>query len=204
MQNTDTILEALLFVKTEPISIKKLSELLKVDANEVAEAILALKEKLSGRGIRLIEKGDEIMLGTALEASGFIESVLKEEMSRDLGRAGLETISIILYKSPVTKNEIDFIRGVNSQFILRNLLVRGLVERIQNPNGRAALYQPTFDLLRFLGMEKIDDLPDYRKISESLKKSEVNVQAMEEVSPDEPTFNTDEKRDVSRSEDRAE
>lgn len=159
--NLDIILEALLFVKTEPMSVKKISEVLKTGEAEVAASLALLKEKLSGRGVRLITKGDEVMLGTAPEASRVIETILKEELSRDLGKAGLETIAIVLYKGPVTKNEIDFIRGVNSQFILRNLLVRGLVERAQNPNGRGALYRPTFDLLRHMGVTEISELPDY-------------------------------------------
>ena len=96
-------------------------------------------------------------------------------MCRDLGRAGLETISIILYKNPVTKNEIDFIRGVNSQFIIRNLLIRGLIERIPNPNGRGNLYQPTFELLRYMGVEKIENLPDYEKVRVSLTSFRANT-----------------------------
>ncbi len=173
--NLDLILEALLFVKTEPISKKKLSELSKTDISGVEQALSSLKEKLIGRGVRLVENGDEVMLGTAPEASEFIESIFKEEMSRDLGKAGLETISIILYKNPVTKNEIDFIRGVNSQFIIRNLLIRGLIERIPNPNGRGNLYQPTFELLRYMGVEKIENLPDYEKVRVSLTSFRANT-----------------------------
>lgn len=166
--NLDIILEALLFVKTEPMSVRKISEILKTDEETVRASISSLKEKLSGRGVRLLSKGDEVMLGTAPEASKTIEAILKEELSRDLGKAGLETIAIVLYKGPVTKNEIDFIRGVNSQFILRNLLVRGLVERAQNPNGRGALYRPTFDLLRHMGVAEINELPDYNENRKAL------------------------------------
>ncbi len=180
MNNLDTIIEALLFVKTEPISKKKISELLKTDEDSVEKAIAALEEKLSERGVRLLINGDDVALGTALEASGTIESILKEELSRDLGRAGLETISIVLYKSPVTKSEIDFIRGVNSQFILRNLLIRGLIERIPNQSGRSFLYQPTFELLRYLGVESAKNLPDYEKICDSLKKFKSNAEVEEE------------------------
>lgn len=177
MKNLDTILEALLFVKTEPISRKKLAELLKTDERGVNEAIMSLKDKLSGRGVRILENGDEVMLGTAPEASELIEAILKEELSKDLGRAGLETVSIILYKSPILKTEIDFIRGVNSQFILRNLLVRGLVERIPNPNGRGSLYQPTFELLRFMGVANINDLPDYSTVRDSLNNFKASADA---------------------------
>jgi segregation and condensation protein B len=174
--NADIILEALLFVKTEPISRKKLAELLKTDDEGVNEAVSALKEKLSGRGVQILENGNEVMLGTAPEASGLIEAILKEELNKDLGRAGLETVSIILYKGPVAKTEIDFIRGVNSQFILRNLLVRGLVERVPNPTGRSSMYQPTFELLRYMGISNINDLPDYKNVRDSLDNFRVTTE----------------------------
>ncbi|MFA5841589.1 MAG: SMC-Scp complex subunit ScpB [Candidatus Paceibacterota bacterium] len=179
MQNTDTILEALLFVKTEPISRKKLAEFMKIDENGINKALASLKEKLSGRGVRIIENGDSVMLGTAPEASGFIEAILKEELNKDLGRAGLETVSIVLFKSPVTKTEIDFIRGVNSQFILRNLMVRGLIERVPNPNGRSSLYQPTFELLRYMGVSGVDELPDYKAVRDSLDNFKATTESEE-------------------------
>lgn len=184
MKNLDIIIEALLFVKTEPLSKKKIAELLKTSENSVIEALNVLREKLGNRGVRLLINGDEVALGTAIEASEAIESVLKEELSRDLGKAGLETISIVLYKNPVTKNEIDFIRGVNSQFILRNLLIRGLIERTPNPNGRSSLYRPTFGLLRFIGVENIHDLPDYGKIVASLKDFETLTETSGEETPE--------------------
>ena len=175
MKNLDTILEALLFVKTEPISKKKIAEILKAEETEVDEAVAALKEKLSGRGIRLVQIGDSVVLGTAPEASETIESLFKEELERDLGRAGLETISIILYKAPVPKSEIDFIRGVNSQFILRNLLIRGLVERIPSSSGRGGAYRPTLDLLRYLGVTKVEELPDYESATAAIKNYKASM-----------------------------
>lgn len=178
MKNIETILEALLFVKTEPISKKRLALFLKTDLSELGAAVSELKIKLSDRGIRLVEHDDSVMLGTAPEASEVIESILKEELNKDLGRAGLETISIILYKNPVTKNEIDFIRGVNSQFILRNLLIRGLVEKAPNPNGRSSLYKPTLELIRYLGIEKVESLPDYEKTASLLSNFSANANSV--------------------------
>ncbi len=187
MVNLEVLIEALLFVKTEPLSRKKLAELLQTDEEAVGRAILSLEEKLSERGVRLIENADSVMLGAAPEASGLIEAILKEELNKDLGRAGLETISIILYKNPILKSEVDFIRGVNSQFILRNLLVRGLIERIPNPEGRGNLYQPTFDLLRFLGIENTSALPNYQSMGTALKNfqsSEKTEEGGEEIVSD--------------------
>jgi segregation and condensation protein B len=120
------------------------------------------------------------MLGTAQELSPLIEQLTKEELSRDLGKAGLETLSIILYQGPISRADIDYIRGVNSQFIVRNLLIRGLIERVDNPkDARSFLYKTTLQLLSHLGVSKIEDLPEYqqvRKDIEGFKQSHVEPQ----------------------------
>ena len=156
-------LEALLFWKGESVTAKKLATFLKVSEEEVNRALETLEEKLSGRGIVLIRNNDEVMLGTSPEMSSVIEELTKEELTRDLGKAGLETLSIVLYKGPIKRSQIDYIRGVNSNFILRNLLIRGLVEKIQAPDDqRAFLYRPTIEHLAHLGIIKIEDLPEYQ------------------------------------------
>jgi segregation and condensation protein B len=119
-------LEAILFWKAEPVSIKKLADLLKVGPESIKEGLKELGDKLQGRGLTLVQTDDEVMLGTAKELSSLIEQLTKEELTRDLGKAGLETLSIVLYQGPISRADIDYIRGVNSQFILRNLLIRGL------------------------------------------------------------------------------
>lgn len=119
-----------------------------------------------------MRKDNEVMLGTAPELSGLLEEIVKSELSEDIGRAGLETLAIVLYQSPITRAKIDFIRGVNSSFILRNLAVRGLVERVTNPNdSRSYLYKPSFQLLSHLGVTRVEDLPDYNSVNTSIDKS---------------------------------
>ena len=168
-------LEAILFWKAEPVSSKKLAQLLSTEAVKVTEADIkagltelesALKNRAGGGGgLTLVQTDTEVMLGTAKEFSQLIEELTKEELSRDLGKAGLETLSIVLYQGPISRADIDYIRGVNSQFILRNLLIRGLVERIDNPkDARSFLYKTTLDLLAHLGVSKIEELPEYEKI----------------------------------------
>ena len=128
-----------------------------------------MKEELSGHGLVLLEKDDSVMLGTAPEASPLIETLIKEELSRDLGKAGLETLAIVLYEGPLTRADIDYVRGVNSSFILRHLLVRGLVERLPKPgDARTFLYGPTFQLLQYLGATKVENLTEYAKIRQEL------------------------------------
>ncbi len=174
-------LEAILFWKAEPVSLKKLAQLLstektaiekadgasavKITEEQVKTALAELEKSLQGRGLTLVQTDTEVMLGTANELSPLIEQLTKEELSRDLGKAGLETLSIILYQGPISRADIDYIRGVNSQFILRNLLIRGLAERIDNPkDARSYLYKTTLDLLAHLGVSKIEELPEYEKV----------------------------------------
>ncbi len=168
--NLSSKIEALLFWKAEPVSFKKLAELLKVDITEIQNAIVELEAGLKGRGLTLVRDENEVMLGTAKELSSLIEEITKEEIGRDLGKAGLETLSIILYQGPISRSEVDYIRGVNSQFIIRNLLVRGLVERVENPgDARIFLYKPTLALLSHLGVGKISDLPEYKQVREEIE-----------------------------------
>lgn len=167
--NISQQLEAVLFWKAEPLSIKKLSTLLNTDENTIKDGLKTLEQNLEGRGIVLVQTDNEIMLGTAKEASSLIEQLTKEDLARDLGKAGLETLSIILYQGPISRADIDYIRGVNSQFIIRNLLIRGLIERTENTDSRGFLYKSSLDLLSHLGLTKITDLPEYDKV-----RSEIN------------------------------
>ena len=184
-QNTGGIekqIEAILFFKGEPVKIKELSNFLKISEKNIRAALENLKEQLKGRGICLMEKDDSVMLGTTPELSELIEHIRKEELKKDIGKAGLETLSIILYRSPIGRSEIDYIRGVNSTFILRALMVRGLVERISNPkDARSFFYKPTFELLSFLGISNINELPNFDKAKEEL---EIFAKAREEKNYD--------------------
>ncbi len=175
----DAKIEAILFFKGEPISLKNLATLTGVKESEVKEAITLLENKLVDRGVKLVFKENEVMLATAPEASELITRITKEELSRDLGRAGLETLSIILYRGPVSRKEIDYIRGVNSAFIVRNLLIRGLVERVtSNKDERVFLYKPTLDLISYLGITRVEDLQEYADVR---KEIEAHAKTAEEV-----------------------
>lgn len=180
-------IEALLFFKAEPISIKKIGELLHASDADTEAALQKLGTALLGRGVRLQRKDDEIQLATAPQVSSVLETLRREEMARDLGKAGLETLAIVLYEGPISRREIDYIRGVNSSFILRNLLVRGLVERVTDKNNqRIFLYRPTFELLSHLGLARIDELPEYAEVKkeiETLRSAGVSEQHTTEATP---------------------
>jgi len=188
----DNQIEAILFWKGEPQSIKKLAASLGKKEEDILVGLETLKEKIKDRGVELIYKDGEVMLGTAAKLSHIIERLTKEELVRDLGKAGLETISIIAYRGPISRAEIDYIRGVQSNFILRNLQIRGLVEKIENEKDhRSFLYRPTFELLQFLGISKIEDLPEYEKVKAEFSENTVEQKQTEEIIP-EPEMTEDE------------
>jgi segregation and condensation protein B len=167
--NLEQKLEAILFFKGESISIKKLSSILEISEEEIKEAIQNLKNNLENRGIVLLEKENEISLGTNPEISTLIENLQKEELNKELSKSSLETLSIILYKNGVSRSEIDYIRGVNSSFILRALSVRGLIEKSLDPKDtRKIIYKPSFELLSFMGVKNVEELPDYEKVNTSI------------------------------------
>lgn len=187
--NLSSQIEALLFFKGEPMTIKKIADVLGVSAEEVSNALNGLDATLKGRGIAAIRTENEVELRTSTEAAALIEKITKEELSKDLGKAGLETLSLILYKGPVKRSEIDYVRGVSSQYIVRSLLVRGLIQREVDPNdSRSVMYSPTMDTLAMLGVTKREDLPEYAAVQEEWNKQQANLAADEPLS-DAPTIN---------------
>jgi len=162
-------IEGLLFYKGEDISVKKLTEIFNVTEDSINDALNKLELSLLGRGLVLVRKNDQVVLGVTGELSSLIESIRKEEIAKELSKAALETLTIVLYKNEISRSEIDYIRGVNSSFILRNLLVRGLVEKVlDSKDSRRILYRPTFDTLAFMGIASIKELPNYEQIVSSL------------------------------------
>jgi len=165
--------EALLFVEGGAMARRKLLSLLGCKEDEFASALQGLSEQLQERGISLIQTDNEVSLAVSKSTSGTVREAFERELSRDIGDAGLEIISIILYAGPSTRAKIDYIRGVNSSSTLRTLLARGLLEREGNPNdAREYLYKPTVELLAHLGVSNMNELPDYVTIATELKNFE--------------------------------
>ncbi len=184
MQQLESQLEAVLFFKGEPVSIKELATILKQSPENVRKGLMALQEGLSGRGLSLIMKDEGVLLTTARDMSALIEGLIKEDLERDLGKAGLETLTIVLYYGPLSRARIDYIRGVNSTFILRQLMVRGLIERTENPHdARGFLYKPTFELLSFLGITSCEELPNFKEVRAEIAQFEASEQEKTDAAP---------------------
>ncbi len=162
-------IESVLFWKGEPVSVADLSKTLEVPKPEIETALVQLGTVFTGRGVSLVRNGDEVMLYTAPEASDLIKKLTKEELSREVSKAGVEVLSLIIYRGPIAKREIDYIRGVNSSYIIRNLMVRGLIERVDSKDARSYMYQATFDLLAHLGISKQEDLPDFAAVQKDIE-----------------------------------
>ena len=169
-------LEAALFIYGEPMPIKKIQELLKVTGEEIGELIKEFRESLNGRGLRIIEHDASIQLTTHPDFSGLLETIVRDELIKDLTPATLETLAIVSYAGPISRSRIDYIRGVNSSYILRNLLIRGLVDRKTDPNrSNVYLYTVSFDLIRHLGLQNIDELPEFLGYRNLVMKAEQNL-----------------------------
>lgn len=163
-------IEAYLFWKGEPVTIKNLSKILDIDFETIEKAVNILKDKTeTDTGIVLIHYDDMLTLGTHIDVNDFIEKMIKDDLQKDLGKSALETLAIILYQGPIKRADIDYIRGVNSQFILRNLLIRGLITRVDDPKDeRTFLYKPSLELMAFLGINDIKQLPDFEEVLNKL------------------------------------
>ena len=167
----DSQIEALLFALGRPISRSELIKMVDARPKQIEEAITKLKER--SQGITIVDDGVEVELRVDERSAPLIEKIRKEEYSRDIGKAGLEALSAVLYRGPLTRSEIDFIRGVNSSQTLRTLTLRGLVRKIPNPKDeRSFLYEPTTELLAQLGVSRMQDLPDYAQVRQKLQQLE--------------------------------
>lgn len=169
-------LEAVLFAAGEPLTKKRLSTLLETTETNIDDALNALRITLEDRGLMLIEAANEVELRTAPDAADAVQRLRESELSRDLGKASLETLALILYKGGATRGDIDWVRGVNSGAAIRALLLRGLVERTEDVNDkRRAFYKPTVDALAHLGVGNLGDLPRYEELSTALAAHEASA-----------------------------
>ncbi|MCL5006704.1 MAG: SMC-Scp complex subunit ScpB [Patescibacteria group bacterium] len=173
--------EALLFIYGEEMSFKKISEVLEAGEKETQEAARHLKEKLeTSGGLLLLLTGKGAQLATKPEFSEFTKKMVKEEMDSELSSASLETLALVAYLGPVSRAEIDYIRGVNSTFILRSLSVRGLVEKKADPKRPGSFaYEASMGFLKHVGFDTALKLPDYEKYRGLLKSLRENKETGE-------------------------
>lgn len=166
----DILIEGLLFYRSAPQKKASLLKLYSVSDADLRSALDILKTRLIEGATRLIETESDIELVTAPELAPFIEQIRKSDIKNDIGKAGAETLAIVLYQAPISRTAIDRIRGVNSSFILRNLMIRGLIERSQNKQGSGYTFSITPSLLAKLGVTDKESLTDFARITDALEQ----------------------------------
>jgi segregation and condensation protein B len=155
------IVESLLFVADAPVPVSQLAEAAERDVGEIEATLQAMAQSYAQRGMRLQRKGDLVQLVSAPEAASYIERFLGLSLSSKLSAAALETLAIIAYQQPITRPQIEAIRGVSSDGVLRTLMSKGLIEEIGRLEtvGHPILFGTTFEFLRYFGLESLGDLP---------------------------------------------
>src|SRR3989339_1719399 len=159
-------IESILFVASKPLQAKKIASILKSKEVEVNDALQALQSKYNGEdsGVVLIKNNDEWQMAANPDNRQQAENFMKAEVSGELTRPQLETLTVVSYCGPITKPELEQIRGVNCSLILRNLMMRGLVQESSNITKLLPAYEITLDYLRLLGLNNLEDLPDYKSL----------------------------------------
>ena len=161
-----SIIESILFVHADPIDIKTLTAITKQSEQDVRTAIEKMASDYKKRGLTLLAKDDMWQLASHPGNASYIEELAKNEFTQELSRSALETLAVVAYKGPLSRIEIEYLRGVNSSFTVRNLLMRGLIERVDNPkDARSYLYRVTFDFLKHFGLTDMEKLPRFAEFS---------------------------------------
>ena len=160
-------IESLLFISAKPMSLGQIADLIKKKKEDVKKAGDDLVEeyKEKKRGIQIIKNGSKYQMVSSPENADLVQEFIKDETTGELSRPSLEALTIVAYRGPVSKIDLDRIRGVNCALILRNLLLRGLIEGKFNKEKQETYYTVTLDFMRFLGISDVGSLPDFEKLN---------------------------------------
>lgn len=170
---TRHLIESLLFVTEEPVSIEQLAQALDMPAAQVESALQQLGEEYQGRGIRLQRHKDRLQLVTAPEAAPIVARFLGVQGSARLSSAALEVLAIVAYRQPLTRSQLETIRGVDSSGVLRALISRNLIAEVGRLDtvGRPILYATTPEFLQQFGLDSLDNLPPLPEYDDPIPES---------------------------------
>ncbi len=178
-KNLPAIVEAFLFTAGDPVDEKKIQTFLRLTKKQWRDIMDSLTEKYEQKnsGLQIICKGSKIQLATKPDLAELIAKFMGKTLgNEELSRATLETLAVVAYRGPVTRAQVEYIRGVNCSFALRTLSLRGIVERKDNPlDSRSYLYEVSFDFLKNLGLKSVEELKDYDKLKERLEIEEESI-----------------------------
>lgn len=175
-------IESILFLSARPVSFRKLAKLLGVKEGEVKKEleVLAESRNTEDSGVHLIVSDAAVELGSNPAHADVLADLSKEETESELTRPQLEALTIIAYRGPITKPEIEHIRGVNCTIILRNLLMRGLIIEKDDDVRLQPVYSVSTELLRHLGVDGVKQLPDYDQLHQNAKIDQLLESVFEE------------------------
>jgi segregation and condensation protein B len=167
--------ESILFVSSKPMRIKELAKLCNRTKDEIEVALESLKDKYNqeGSGINILINQQEIQMVSNPKYSKLVEGLIKEEVISEITQPQLEALTIICYRGPITKLELEQIRAVNCSLILRNLMIKGLVEVEEDKIVDNNKYRASLKLIKHLGINSLEELPDYDRLSKSESLEEV-------------------------------
>jgi segregation and condensation protein B len=192
MEELASVIESILFVSAKPLSAKDLAKILEREVAEVTTVLQALAEAIRDQGVILLESNGQWQFATNPKNSAAVRAFLNTELREKLTDATVETLAIIAYRQPISRSEIEAIRGVSSQYSIRHLLIRGLIQKIPNPNdSRQVLYETTIEFLRHMGISNEKELPDFNEIRSKVKLPEPTTQAPEDTVEPTPTDEPD-------------
>ena len=165
--NSKRSIESLPFISPKPLSVSELSGLLEVDATSLKKELdLLMNDMLSqDRGVLIVENNSKYQMSSSPNSADIVQKFMQNEVSGELTPASLETLTIIAYRGPIKKKEIERIRGINCSLILRNLLIRGLIEEKAADEPEDNIYNVSIDFVKFLGVSSLNDLPDFEKFN---------------------------------------
>jgi len=163
-------IESILFTANKPVKVKQLAEALDATAEQIATAIQELVTARKDSGVLVLQKDDQIQMATNPVTSPVVKQFLEAELRSRLTDSSLETLAIIAYKQPISKAAIEAIRGVNCQYAIRHLQMRGLIERVgSDDDKRLILYRTTLEFMKHMGLKDMKELPDFAELTAKVK-----------------------------------
>lgn len=177
MENLESIIESIVFVAGEPVLISDLCYKFEIKQKEVESAVRNLQKKYNEKsGIKLLCFNNKLQFSSNPDNVDFVTAILNPIRQRNLTKATLETIGIIAYKQPVTRMEIEEVRGVNSDYAINILLEHKLIEIVGHKEtvGKPALFGTTDEFLKRFSISNINELPDYNELLEKIQKIKDN------------------------------
>lgn len=164
-KNIKSVIESILFVASRPLSAAQIAKILDIEKDAAESALKEIAAAHDESGVVLLESGGLWQMATNAKNSTEVKNFLNADLREKLTDATVETLAIIAYRQPISRGEIEAIRGVNCQYSIRHLLMRGLIQKIPSPSdSRQVLYETTLEFLQHLGLKSVADLPDFESL----------------------------------------